>query len=129
MAYSGGISEIGTLRNIKLIRNNGDEYSFDLYELLIRGDRSNDISIEAGDTILINAANKFVEISGEVNRPAIYELLPSETLKDIIEFSLGFSANANKTNISISNLDIDSASIVQATTDSLSYDLENTTSV
>ena len=129
LAYSGGISEIGSLRKIKLIRNNGDEYSFDLYELLIRGDRSNDITIEAGDTILINAADKFIEINGEVNRPAIYEILQNEKLEDIIEFSLGFADNANVTNISISNLDINSASIVQETTNNLSYDLRNTISI
>tara|TARA_B100001741_G_scaffold307196_1_gene301702 strand:- start:5867 stop:8134 length:2268 start_codon:yes stop_codon:yes gene_type:complete len=129
LAYSGGISEIGTLRKIKLIRNNGDEYLFDLYDLLIRGDRSNDITIEAGDTILINAADKFIEINGGVNRPAIYEVLQNETLEDIIEFSLGFADNANVTNISISNLDTNSASIVQETTNNLSYDLRNTISV
>ena len=50
LAYSGGISEIGSLRDIKLIRNNGMVFSFDLYDLLIRGDRSNDLTLEAGDT-------------------------------------------------------------------------------
>ena len=57
LAYSGGISEIGSLRDIKLIRNDGTSFSFDLYDLLIRGDRSNDVTIEAGDTILINPAS------------------------------------------------------------------------
>ena len=78
LAYSGGILEIGSLRDIKLIRNNGTVFSFDLYDLLIRGDRSNDLTIEAGDTILINAASQFVEIKGSVNRPAIYEILEDE---------------------------------------------------
>ena len=57
-----------------MIRKNGDIFSFDLYDLLIKGDRSNDITIEAGDTILIDAANKFVSLQGEVIRPAIYEV-------------------------------------------------------
>ena len=68
LAYSGGISEIGSLRDIKLIRNNGSVFSFDLYDLLIRGDRSNDLTLEAGDTILIGAALQFVEIRGSVKR-------------------------------------------------------------
>ena len=71
LAYSGGISEIGSLRDIKLIRNNKEVFSFDLYDLLIRGDRSNDLTIEAGDTILINAASQFVEIKGAV-KPTRY---------------------------------------------------------
>ena len=90
LAYSGGISEIGSLRNINLIRNNGTIFSFDLYDLLIRGDRSNDITIEAGDTILINAASQFVEINGSVNRPAVYEILEGEDISDIVDFALGF---------------------------------------
>ena len=51
LAYSGGISEIGTLRKIKLVRTNGDIHFFDLYELLIDGSREDDITIEAGDVI------------------------------------------------------------------------------
>merc|ERR1712224_528850 len=102
LAYSGGISEIGSLRDIKLIRNNGSIFSFDLYDLLIKGDRSNDITIEAGDTILINAASPFVEIGGSVNRPAVYEILEDEDIADIVEFALGFTQTANKSNITIS---------------------------
>ena len=112
LAYSGGISEIGSLRDIKLIRNNGKIYSFDLYDLLIKGDRTNDITIEAGDTILINPASQFVEIIGAVRRPAIYEILQEETINDIVEFALGFENTANKSNVSVSFLDLREASVV-----------------
>ena len=105
LAYSGGISEVGSLRNIKLIRNTGEVFSFDLYELLIYGDRSNDKTIEAGDTILIGAASRFVEITGAIVRPAIYEVLDNESVEDIIDFSLGFTQTANKSNVSVSFLD------------------------
>ena len=124
MAYSGGISEIGTLRDIKLIRNS-TVHSFDLYNLLIKGDRSKDITIEAGDTILINAASQFLEISGEVRRQGTYEILPGETIEDAIEFSLGFTEKANKSNISLSILDLDSSSIVIKTTADTNFDLTN----
>jgi protein involved in polysaccharide export with SLBB domain len=113
LAYSGGISEIGSLRDIKLIRNNEEIFSFDLYDLLIRGDRSKDLTIEAGDTLLINAASQFVEISGAVKRPAIYEILEGETIKDIVDFALGFDQTANKSNISVSFLDLNEAAIVK----------------
>jgi len=129
LAYSGGISEIGSLRDIKLIRNNQEIFSFDLYDLLIRGDRSKDLTIEAGDTILINAASQFVEINGAVKRPGIYELLEDETLEDIINYALGFNQLANKSNISISFLDLNKAEIVKKNTNSLNQDLKNALSV
>ncbi len=125
LAYSGGISEIGTLRKIKLIRNDGEIFYFDLYDLLIKGDRSGDITIEAGDTILIDAAEQFVHISGAVRRPAIYEVLESESLKDIVNLSLGFTDTANKNNILVSSLDLTTTSISKESTDDLGLSLEN----
>ncbi|MDC0587712.1 SLBB domain-containing protein [Gammaproteobacteria bacterium] len=111
LGYSGGISEIGTLRNIRLIRTNGKSYSFDLYKLLINGDRSDDITIESGDVIVINPAQQFINITGQVKRPAIYEVREDETLDNLINFALGFTQTANKSNISLRVLDIKSSSI------------------
>ena len=111
LGYSGGISEIGTLRNIRLIRNNGDTFSFDLYKLLIDGDRTDDITIESGDVIIIDPANQFINITGQVKRPAIYEVRKNETLDDLIRFALGFTEIANTSNISLKILDIKSSSI------------------
>ena len=129
LAYSGGISEIGSLRNIKLIRNNTEISSFDLYDLLIKGDRSNDITIEAGDTLLINAANQFVEIKGGVKRPGIYEVLEGETFSNLVDFALGFSQTANKSNISASLLDLKESKIVKKNINNLNQSLVNTLSV
>ncbi len=125
LAYSGGISEIGSLRDIKLIRNNKEFYSFDLYDLLIKGDRSKDLTIEAGDTLLVNAASQFLEISGDVKRPAIYEIKKGETLKDAIDFALGFNQTANKSNISVSFLDLKEASVVKKNINNLNHSLQN----
>jgi|TARA_B110000483_G_scaffold239231_1_gene317340 protein involved in polysaccharide export with SLBB domain len=129
LAYSGGISEIGSLRDIKLIRNNKEVFSFDLYDLLIMGDRSNDHNIEAGDTLLINAASQFVEISGAVKRPGIYEILEGETLEDIVNFALGFTQTANQSNISISLLNLSEAKIVKRNTNNLDQGLKNALSI
>lgn len=111
LAYSGGISEIGTLRNIRLVRANGENFSFDLYKLLIFGDRSDDITIEAGDVIVVDPAEQFINLSGEVKRPAIYEVKYDETLNDLISYGLGLSQIANKSNISMKILDIRTSSI------------------
>ena len=129
LAYSGGISELGSLRNISLIRNNGSVFSFDLYDLLIKGDRSNDLAIEAGDTILINAASQFVEIKGAVNRPATYEMLDGEKVDDIVNFALGFTPTANKENISIAFIDLDNASIETKTKVDLNESIKNVLAV
>ena len=125
LAYSGGISEIGSLRDIKLIRNDGTIISFDLYELLIKGNRDNDLTIQAGDTILINAASQFVTIKGAVNRPSIYEILEDEEISDIVDYALGFTQTANKSNISISYLDLDKASVISKTNASMDQSLKN----
>ena len=111
LGYSGGISEIGTLRNIRLIRTNGKSYLFDLYKLLINGDRSDDITIESGDVIVIDPAKQFINITGQVKRPAIYEVKENENLDDLINFALGFTQLANKSNINLRLLDIKSSSI------------------
>jgi len=129
LGYSGGISEIGTLRNIRLIRTNGKTYSFDLYELLINGNRSDDITIESGDVIIIDPANQFINIIGEVKRPAIYETREDETLGDLINFALGFTEVANKSNISLNVLDINSSSIKIMNTSNLESALTNVSNV
>lgn len=129
LAYSGGISEIGTLRNIKLIRIDGSVFNFDLYDLLINGDRSKDLTIEAGDTILIGPASQFVEIRGQVRRPATYEVLSNETINDLVDFSLGFTEISNKSNISIETLNLESSSVIIRTIDNLNQELENVISV
>lgn len=129
LGYSGGISDIGTLRNIRLIRTNGDTFYFDLYKLLINGDRSDDITIESGDVIIIDPADQFINITGQVKRPAIYEIKEKETLNDLIDFALGFSQIANKSNISLEVLDIQSSSIKKINVNNLESDLDEVLSV
>ena len=129
LGYSGGILEIGTLRNIKLIRNNKETFYFDLYELLIDGDRTRDITIEAGDVILVDPADQFIALSGQVKRPAIYEIKDDETLKDLIKFGLGFTKIANKTNINFTILNINSSEIQKINKSDMSLSLNNVLSV
>jgi len=129
LIYSGGVLETGSLRNIKLIKNDGGVHDFDLYELLVNGDRSNDITIDAGDTLMVEGAYRFVELSGSINRPLTYELKEGEKLDDIVRFGLGFKQTSNKNKISISNLDLKNASINQIETDNLKMSLDNAVAV
>ena len=129
LAYSGGIQQIGSLRNIKLLRSNGDSFVFDLYDLLIDGDRSNDITIESGDVIIIGAADKFVEVNGMVKRPGSYEIVEGEDLSNLLKYALGFSGGANINKITLDKVDVDSSSIIKIITKDTSYSLENILSV
>ena len=129
LAYSGGVSEIGTLRNIKLIRDNSQIFYFDLYKLLIYGDRSDDINIQAGDVILVDPAMQFIELDGQINRPAIYEIKEGETFKDLINYGGGFTNIANKLNIDYKFLDIKSASVKLLNNTDMNSSLKNILSV
>lgn len=127
--YSGGISEIGTLRNIVLKRSNGDIFKLDLYDLLINGSRKNDITIESGDVIIVGSANQFVQIKGEVKRPRIYEILETDRLEDIISYALGFTPKANTKDIKITKLDINTALEISSNAESLDKSLKDVLSV
>ena len=129
LAYSGGIEEIGTLRNIKLLKTNGDLHTFDLYDLLIKGDRSKDLTIDAGDVILIEPANQFINLKGRVKRPGIYEIKEDEILEDIINYGLGFEEISNQSKISISKLNLLASSIDQFEATNLEISLKNVISV
>jgi protein involved in polysaccharide export with SLBB domain len=129
LAYSGGIQSIGSLRNIRLLRSNGDSFVFDLYKLLIDGDRTNDITIESGDVIVIGAASKFINITGMVKRPGTYETIPGEDLSDILKFALGFTGGANINKITLDKLDLESSSIIKIITNNTAYSLKDVLSV
>ena len=129
LAYSGGIQDIGSLRNIKLLRSNGDSFRFDLYDLLISGNRTNDITIESGDVIIVGAASKFINITGMVKRPAIYEIVDGEDLSDLLRFALGFAGNANTNKITLDKLIPESSSVIKIITDNTAFSLKNILSV
>ena len=100
LAYSGGVENYASLREIKLIRGE-KEFNFDLYDLLIDGDRSKDLTLEPGDTILVGGTTNFITISGGVLRPSTYEYKNNEKFEDILYFTLGLKPSANKDKIFI----------------------------
>jgi len=129
LAYSGGIEQIGSLRDIRLLRSNGDSFTFDLYDLLIDGNRTNDITIESGDVIIVGAASKFITISGMVKRPGTYEILQGEDLSDLLKYSLGFAGGANVNKITLDKLDLESSSVIKIITNDTTFSLEDILSV
>lgn len=91
---SGGVSDIGSLREIKVKRAGVEVANFDLYKLLMHGDASRDVFLKHGDVVFISPIKSAVEISGEVQRPAIYEVLADETVADVVKMAGGSKAGA-----------------------------------
>lgn len=94
LAYSGGFEDYASLREIVLIRG-GKRNIYDLYDLLVFGNRESDVNIEQGDTILINSTKNLVEISGSVNRPMKYQFKPDDTYSDLLDFAMGITRDAS----------------------------------
>ena len=101
---AGGISDIGTYRNIKVKRQGQVVGSVDLYDFLVNGDNSSDINLHPNDVVLVGSSEKNIQVRGAVKRPGIYELKDSDDLKSIINIFGGFSPGADKANISYSSL-------------------------
>ncbi len=102
---SGGVKEIGSLRNIQLKRNGRTVTTLDLYDLLLRGDTSKDVRLQPGDVIFIPTVGDLVSIIGNVRRPAIYETKNEHHLSDFIKLAGGVLPNAHLENVKITRVD------------------------
>jgi len=101
---SGGPTDNGSLRNIEIIRNNKVLEVIDLYTFLQKGIIEKDVRLEDQDLIRFPVYTKHVYLSGEIKRPAIYELHPKETLADLIQLGGGFGDTAFRRNIKVVQL-------------------------
>lgn len=90
----GGPARDGSIRAIKLIRDGRLYARVDVYDFLLKGDKSGDIQLQDGDVIQVPVYTSRVSIDGEVKRPAYYEMMPGESLKDLITFAGGYTAQA-----------------------------------
>lgn len=91
---SGGITDVGSLRNIQLKRRGELVTTLDLYNLLLNGDTSNDARLLPGDVIFVPPLGKTVGITGQVKRPATYEIQDDATINTLINLSGGLTNNA-----------------------------------
>ncbi len=99
---AGGVSDIGSLRDIKLYRAGKLVASLDAYDYLLSGDASMDQRLQDGDLVVIAPYSSVVEIEGNVRRPMLYELGREQNLEDIIEYAGGFAGDAYRESITIS---------------------------
>ena len=91
---AGGVTDIGSLRDIQVRRGGKVVTTFDVYDLLMRGDPSGDIRLQSGDVLFVPTIKSVVEIRGEVRRPMAYELVGGETVADLIQMAGGFTKEA-----------------------------------
>ena len=97
---SGGPNKNGSFRAIQLIRNNRVVSTIDVYDFLLKGMQQN-LRLQDQDVINVPVYKTRVEMSGEVKRPALYEVLSSESLQDAINFAGGFTGQAYTANIKV----------------------------
>ena len=126
---AGGPNQRGSLRDIRLIRNNKVEKHVDLYSFLLKGDTDSDIRLASGDAVFVPITGPRVTISGEIKRPAIYELAGVETISQLFDLAGGPTAEAYLDRIMLDRISPDDERVVidinmNPTSDSNSDNLE-----
>ncbi|MES2016804.1 MAG: SLBB domain-containing protein [Pseudomonadota bacterium] len=102
---SGGPSGKGSMRRIQLKRDNKVVTEFDMYDMLVKGDKSKDVRVLPGDVIYIPAIGPLVAIGGSVNVPAIYEIKGTPTLQEAIDMAGGLTTTAEAKRVTLERID------------------------
>lgn len=105
MLQAGGPSASGSFRNVEVRRGGKLLTRFDLYDLLVRGDKSGDRVLQAEDVVHIGPVGPQVALVGSVNRAAIFELKPGEVLEDVLDMGGGLSTGADRSRIALETLE------------------------
>lgn len=106
---AGGVSEMGSLRNIQLKRRGKLIQTYDLYDLLLKGDTSKDLRLLPGDVLFIPIIKNKARILGSVRRPALYEVKEDTTLGDLLELSAGLKSESLPSSVELNRVNIEEA--------------------
>ena len=98
---AGGVNELGSLRNIQLMRNGQKVATVDVYEFMLKGKTLSDIRLQEGDVIIVPPYELLTHIVGKVKRPMYYEMKTGETVKSLIEYAGNFTGDAYTKNVRI----------------------------
>lgn len=101
---AGGPASSGSFRNVQLKRGRNLVATFDLYDLLLNGDRSNDRLLQPDDVIHVGPVGPLIAMIGSVNRPAIFELKAGENVDDALRMAGGFSAVADTSRLAVERM-------------------------
>lgn len=105
LSMAGGINEIGSYRNISLVRRDEVIENLDIYDVLISGKSTFAKSLRSGDSVVVRSVGKIVAIESGVLRPGRYEMKDNESLNDLIDFANNFNLKADKKNILLKRID------------------------
>ncbi|SEO12001.1 protein involved in polysaccharide export, contains SLBB domain of the beta-grasp fold [Mucilaginibacter sp. OK283] len=101
---AGGPTDNGSLRQIEIIRNNRIIRHLDVYDFLVKGDQKNNIGLQDQDIVRVPTYRTRVDLAGQVKIPALFEVLPGESLDDIINYAGGFTDSAYTARIKVSQI-------------------------
>lgn len=106
---AGGPTDLGTVRDIRLYRNNKLVSSLDVYDYIMTGNFGGNVRLEDNDVVIVGPYNSHVVVEGAVKRPMSYELKSGETLKELLEYSGGFAKDAYTGAVQVNRQKMDGA--------------------
>jgi protein involved in polysaccharide export with SLBB domain len=98
---AGGPNDVGSFRQIEVIRDNKVIRHVDLYDFLVKGSQKDNISLRDQDVIRVPAYKVRVQLKGEIKIPALFEVLPGEKLQDVLNFAGNFTDEAYTSRIKV----------------------------
>ncbi|MCR8560153.1 SLBB domain-containing protein [Mucilaginibacter sp. BJC16-A38] len=101
---AGGPNDNGSLRQVEIIRNNRIINHLDVYDFLVKGDQKNNITLQDQDIVRVPTYRTRVELAGQVKIPALFEVLPGESLDNILNYAGGFTDSAYTSRIKVSQI-------------------------
>ncbi|MBQ4279174.1 MAG: SLBB domain-containing protein [Rikenellaceae bacterium] len=96
---AGGVNDIGSLRDIRIVRDNKCVANIDVYDYILNGKTSDNIRLMEGDVIIVQPYENLVTITGKIRRPMIYEMKEGETLASLLSYAGDFTGDAYMNNV------------------------------
>jgi protein involved in polysaccharide export with SLBB domain len=112
LSAAKGLTSIGSVRKIQLVRTTGEKKRMDIYKFLLDPSVSNEFYLQEGDFINVGVVDKVVKIEGAVMRPYKYELIEGENLMKLIEYAGGLAENAYQSSIQVKRFVNDAEKII-----------------
>lgn len=98
---AGGITDLGSLRDIRVARNGNTVANVDVYEYILQGKTEGNISLQEGDVIIVPTYEAIVKVEGKVKRPMKYEMKNDESISTLLKYAGFFAANAYKNSVRV----------------------------
>ena len=96
---AGGVNEVGTLRAVKVYREDKEIATYDIYDFILNGTANSSVRLEDNDVVSVDAYKNLVSVTGHVKRPMYYEMLETESVAQLLKYAGGFQGNAYKEDV------------------------------